>query len=297
VEKKFPGNSYIEKIAEILMKEGDIETSKRLQKQIETQPSRDMTEEEAELYEIKKTKARKFIELGDFERAVDSQRVALELIQRAFGPEHIGTLKDMCELGEHHFRNGEYKEAKNLYDRSLQISITKFGELHPFSNRVKKNIRKCVDAVRRANGVSNLEQHINNVFRMNAAAEPHENDARIDRLETIGDQLVTRGKMSLALKIYKSLISLTLEKVYLEDEKSIQNIKKYADFLAAYGNLAEAETTYKSVVRVRNRQNQLGERAAELKSAISDWAHCLALMGHSRSAKNIQELANKISPN
>lgn len=295
MENKFPGKSYIEKIAELLMEEGDFETAKALKQQAEFHQSREMTEEELELYEINKSNVRKAIGFGDFERAVDFQGVALGLAQRAFGAEHMETLKDMCELGECHFRNGAYKEAQDLYYRSLRISSTKFGALHPFSNRVKKNIRKCADAVRRTNGLNNLEQHISNVFRMNAPTAPHEKEARIERLEVIGERLVTRGQMDRALKVYKSWISLSLEKASPDDEKAIESITKYADFLVAYGDLAEAETTYKSVVQVRNRQNQMGEKTAELKVAVNDWAHCLSLMGHSQSAHETKELAKKLS--
>lgn len=295
MENKFPGRSYIEKIAEILMEEGDVETAKALKQQAVVTQSREMTEEEVELYEINKSNVRKAIGLGDFERAVDFQNVALGLAQRAFGAEHMETLKDMCELGECHFRNGAYKEAKDLYYRTLRISSTKFGALHPFSNRVKKNIRKCADAVRRANGLSNLEQHINSILRISAPAARNESYARIERLETIGKKLVIRQQLSRASKIYKTWISLSLEKAHPDDENAIENITKYADFLVAYGDLAEAESTYKSVVQIRNRQNQTGDKRSELKVAVTDWANCLSLMGHSQSARETQELADKLT--
>ncbi len=295
MESKFPGKSYIEKIAEILMDEGDIETAKILKQQVEVHQTREMTEEEAELYEINKSNARKAIGFGDFEHAVEFQSVALGLAQRAFGAEHMETLKDMCELGECYYRNGEYKNAQDLYYRSLRISSTKFGALHPFSNRVKKNIRKCVDAVRRANGLNNLAQHVNSVFRISKPTTPLENLVRIERLEAIGKKLINRGQLERALKVYKTWISLCLEKANPDDENTIENMTKYADALLACGNLAEAETIYKSVVRVRNQQNLADEKTAELKIAISDWAKCLSLMGHSQSARETHKLSEKIS--
>jgi len=295
MESKFPGKSYIEKIAEILMEEGDTETAKSLKHQLEVHQSREMTEEEAELYEINKSNVRKAIGFGDFERAVEFQNVALGLAQRAFGAEHMETLKDMCELGECHYRNGEYKNAQDLYYRSLRISSTKFGALHPFSNRVKKNIRKCADAVQRANGLNNLEQHINSVFRMSKPTISFENLVHIERLETIGKKLINRGQLGRALKVYKAWISLCLEKANTDDDEAIESMTKYADALLACENLAEAETVYKNVVLVRNQQNLVGEKAPELKIAISDWAKCLSLMGHSQSARETHKLSEKIS--
>lgn len=67
MENKFPGRSYIEKIAEILMEEGDVETAKALKQQAVVTQSREMTEEEVELYEINKSNVRKAIGLGDLE--------------------------------------------------------------------------------------------------------------------------------------------------------------------------------------------------------------------------------------
>jgi tetratricopeptide (TPR) repeat protein len=294
MDNKFPDKSYIEKIAEILMQEGDIETAKALKNQIDLQQSREMTEEEADLYELNKSNVRKAIGYGDYERAVEFQSVALGLVQRAFGAEHMETLKNMCELGKCHFRNGAYKNAQDIYYRSLRISSIRFGVLHPFSNRIKKNIRKCTDAIRRSDGLSNLEKYINSVFCMNAPSAPLEHIVRIERLESLGEKLVGRGQLGRAINIFKELISLTLETDQPDDEKAIQNISKYAGFLAAYGDLGEAEKTFKIVVQVRNRQNQIGKKNNELKSAIGDWAKCLSLMGRTQSARETQVLAEKI---
>lgn len=295
MENIFPGKSYIERIAEILMQEGDIETAKALKNQIKMHQSREMTEEETTLYELNKSNARKAIGYGDYERAVEFQSVALGLAQRAFGAEHMETLKNMCELGKCHFRNGAYKNAQDIYYRSLRISSTRFGVLHPFSNRIKKNIRKCTDAIRRSDGLSNLEKYINSVFCMNAPSAPLEHIVRIERLESLGEKLVGRGQLERAINIFKELISLALETDQPDDEKAIQNISKYAGFLAAYGDLGEAEKTFKSVVQVRNRQNQMGKKNNELKSAIGDWAKCLSRMGCSQSARETQVLAEKIA--
>jgi tetratricopeptide (TPR) repeat protein len=205
------------------------------------------------------------------------------------------TLKDMCELGECHFRNGAFKNAKDIYYRTMRISSTKFGALHPFSIRVQKNIHKCTEAVIRSDGLSNLEKHINSFFRMSSPSEPIEQIVRIDRLESLGEKLITRGKFGRAISIFKSLISLTLATALQDDEKAIQNISKYAGYLAGYGDLGEAEKTYRCVVQVRNRQNQTGDKNTELESAISDWAECLSQMGRTQSARETQELAEKIS--
>lgn len=294
MESKLPGKSYIEKMAEIFMDEGDIETARILQKQVAVHQSREMTEEEAELYETNKSNVRKAIGYGDFQRAIEFQSVALGLAQRAFGNEHMETLKEMCALGDCHYRNGEYKKAQDLYYRSLRISTTKFGALHPFSNRVKKNISKCVDAVRRKNGLNNLEKHINSVFRMSQPTIPFENLVRIDRLESIGQKLISRGQSERALRVYKAWISLCLGNANPDDEKAIESRAKYADVLLACGNLAEAETIYKSVVQVRNQQNLAGEKSSELKVAINDWAKCLSAMGHLHSARETHKLSERI---
>lgn len=295
MENKFTGKSYIEKIAEILIREGDIETAKALKNQIALHQSREMTEEEADLYELNKSNVRKAIGYGDYERAVEFQSVALGLVQRVFGAEHMETLKNMCELGECHFRNGAYKNAEDIYYRSLRISLTRFGVLHPFSNRVKKSICECTDAIRKSDSLSNLEKHINNVFRMSTPSALLKHIVKIERLESLGEKLVSRGQLGRAINIFKKLISLSFETAHPDDENTIQNISRYAGFLVAYGELGEAEKAYKSVVQLRNRQNQMGEKNTELRSAISDWAKCLSWMGCSQSARETQVLAEKIA--
>ncbi len=294
MDSQFPEKSFIEKIAQILMAEGDIETAKSLEKQLKGQPSREMTEEEVSLYKLNKSNVRKAFGFGDFERAVEFQSVALGVAQRAFGAEHVKTLKDSCKLGDCHFRNGSYQIALDLYYRTLRISTTKFGEQHQFTNRVKKNINECTEAVRAAKSLKNLEQHINSLFRMSTPMAPLEKSVRIDRLEVICEKLVNRGRHSRARTLYKELTSLCLDKAHHNDEKMIESIIKYANFFAAFGYIADAEKTYKSLVKIMNRQNQMGDKTNTLKILINDWANCLSQMGHTRSALESQKLANKL---
>jgi tetratricopeptide (TPR) repeat protein len=291
MESNLPGQSYIEKITQIFREEGDVETANALEQQVAVHLPREMTEAESALYKVNKSNARKAIGFGDFERAVEFQMVALGLTQKAFGSYQMKTLKEICELGECHFRNGAYTNALDLYHQALRFSSKEFGELNPFVKRVKKNIRQCADAVRRANSLKNLEKHMNSLFR---DALP-ESSVRIDRMEAIGEKLVSRGKHIRALKVYKALISISLEMSHIEDEKIIKNVMKCAEFLVSYGDLSEAETAYKSVVKLINRQNQMGDKNAMLKIAIYDWAKCLFLLAQSRSAIGSQELAIKIS--
>jgi tetratricopeptide (TPR) repeat protein len=201
------------------------------------------------------------------------------------------TLKEVCQLGECHFRNGAYTNALDLYHQALRFSAKETGEMSSFLKRVKKNIRQCTDAVRRANNLRNLENHMNALFR-NAVPEGSE---RISRMEAIGEKLFSRGKHSRALKIYKALIGIYLEMSHIEDEKIITNLMKYASFVATHGCLSEAETAYRGVVKFINIQNQTGDKNAMLKIALDDWAKCLCSMAQSRSAKGSQELAKKLS--
>ena len=294
MESQFPEKSFIEKIAQILMAEGDIETAKSLEKQLKGQPSREMTEEEVALYKLNKSNIRKALGFGDFERAVEFQSTALGLSQRAFGAEHVKTLKDSCELGNCHFRNGSYQNALDLYYRTLRVSTTKFGEQHQFTNRIKKNINECNAAVRAAKSLRNLEQQLNSVFRISTPIAPIEKGVRIERLEVICEKLVNRGRHDRAFTLYKELTSLCVDKAHANDEKIIVKIMKYGNFFAAFGYIADAEKTYKSLVKIMNRQNQMGDKSNTLKIVISDWANCLSQMGHSQSAIESQELANKL---
>jgi len=291
MESKLPGHSYIEKITQIFREEGDVETANALEQQVAVQTPREMTQDEAALYKINKSNLRKAIGFGDFERAVEFQTVALGLAQRAFGSYQMKTLKEVCQLGECHFRNGAYTNALDLYHQALRFSAKETGEMSSFLKRVKKNIRQCTDAVRRANNLRNLENHMNALLR-NAVPEGSE---RISRMEAIGEKLFSRGKHSRALKIYKALIGIYHEMSHIEDEKIITNLMKYASFVATHGWLSEAETAYRGVVKFINIQNQTGDKNAMLKIALDDWAKCLCSMAQSRSAKGSQELAKKLS--
>lgn len=92
------GKSYIEKMTQLFLLEGDIETANALRQQLVEFRPREMTDEEVVRYKAHKSNLRKAIGYGDLERAVEFQEQALAIKKKSYGIENIETLKDIGEL-------------------------------------------------------------------------------------------------------------------------------------------------------------------------------------------------------
>jgi tetratricopeptide (TPR) repeat protein len=294
LNSKFPGKSYLEKITQIFLEEGDSDTANALQQQAHALQSREMTDEESDTFQLNKTKVRQALSFGDLDKAIEFQTIALNVMEAAYGPQHLETLTNMCDLGECHMRQGALLQAREYFYRALRIASTEFGLVHPFAIRVKKSLRKCEEAERRASSMTYLEKQIDGLFRMSSAIPSLEALMRIERLEKIGDKLFCKGQMDRALKIYKEWLKLSLQGIPSEDESAIESVTKYANFLIACGDHKAAELHFKTIVQIRNGQNELGEVAIELKKALMDWAMCLSRMGYEISAFETEMLAETL---
>lgn len=160
------GKSYIEKMAQLFLLEGDIETANALRQQLVEFRPREMTDEEVVRYKAHKSNLRKAIGYGDLERAVEFQEQALAIKKKSYGIENIETLKDIGELGECFYRIGAFSKAHDQYAKAFRVSLTMHGKVHPFSVSMKEKLEKCAQASSRLASMRNLEECVNRVFRM-----------------------------------------------------------------------------------------------------------------------------------
>jgi len=68
---------------------------------------------------------------GDYKRATDVARKALELAEREFGPDHPTVATSPNNLAELYRAQGRYTEAEPLYKRTLAMREKALGPDHP----------------------------------------------------------------------------------------------------------------------------------------------------------------------
>ena len=68
---------------------------------------------------------------GKYDRAVVVAKKALEVAEKAFGPDHHNVATSLNSLAEQYRAQGQYAQAEPLYKRSLAIREKALGPDHP----------------------------------------------------------------------------------------------------------------------------------------------------------------------
>ena len=74
---------------------------------------------------------RVFQELGEYEKAYEYYRNALEIKERAFGPDHPAVASSLSALGSVFLKKGEFNKALEYFQKALSIWETALGTAHP----------------------------------------------------------------------------------------------------------------------------------------------------------------------
>jgi len=80
---------------------------------------------------------------GRYSEAALLYKRALEIREKAFGPDHPQVASSLNKLAEVSRVQGEYAEAESLYKRAGVILEKAFGQHHPRVAAVLKNMAEC----------------------------------------------------------------------------------------------------------------------------------------------------------
>ena len=80
---------------------------------------------------------------GKYVEAEPLYRQLLEMLERAFGPEHDGVAETLSNLAMVCQAQGKYADAEPLFRRSLELRQKAFGPDHPYVAALLENMARC----------------------------------------------------------------------------------------------------------------------------------------------------------
>ena len=286
--------SYLTRLAESFEAEGDNETALALIGQLACRSSAGLSEVDADFVESLIAQAEKASALGDHEQAMPLYIKALAMREEALGPDHLDSLYSMNDLAGCMLKNRESDDAEALYTRLLRIATTSLSQDHKLTRMTLDNIATCKDATKRAWGFHRLEERLKQMFLEISIEAQARQAEHIDRLHEIAAKLESRNRYGRALPVFEAWISARLADADPDDDEAIQDIARYASFLARAGKADRSQSVYRTVVSIRNRQNRFGQGAPALRQALTDWAQSMDDLGDPASAHTTLELASRI---
>ena len=285
---------YLARLSELFKAEGDNETAQALMGQLESRPLNGLSEADAACVESLVAQADKASASGDYERAKTLYIKALAIREEALGPDHFDSLCSMNDLARCMHNNRESDDAETLYKRLLRVAITSLGRDDKLTLITLDNIATCKEAIDRALGFHRLEKHFRHMFLESSTTAQSHQSARIDRLYAIASKLESRGRYGRALPVFEAWISARLADAHPDDDEAIQDIARYARFLARAGKPFRSQAAYRKIVLIRNRQHSFGSGAQALRQALTDWAKSMDDSGDDELARTTLELARRI---
>ncbi len=287
--------SFLGKLAKLFEAEGDSDTAQALISQLGRRSSADLSEVDAEFVKSRVAQAEKASGIGDYERAIPLYMEALAIREEALGSDHLDSMYSMNALAGCMLRNRESEDAETLYTRLLRIATTSLGRDHKLTRMTINNIATCKEATRRDWAFRRLEERFRHMLLEASIEAQAHRAARVDRLHEIASKLDMRGQYGRALPVFEAWISARLSDADPDDEAAIQDISRYASFLARAGKPDRSQAAYRAVVAFRNRQqHRFGKGARALRLALTDWAQSMDDLGDHASADATRDLAYRI---
>lgn len=280
--------------AKLFREEGDVETADAIDAQLQTDEERSLSEEQRQRVERVVERARRCERAFAFEQAAEGYAQALDLLQAALGPSHPQVFECLLDLGRCRHNDGQNQAAMQDYLRLQRLVEARWGSGDPMAATARYFVRCCQDFIRQRNDTQRLALLVSGMVLHAQRARDMEAPERYERLRSVARRLAARGKHALALRFHDQAMALRLQFAAPDEELTLLDIQQHALELRDAGSAQRASAWLRQVIGLRNSLSAIGDQQAQLRSALSDLAACLAAQGLPRAAQETAALAEKL---
>ena len=279
-------STYVAKLCSLLNQEGDIQTAQAMISGMAAFSASKLSENETQKWILHKENASKAEHYQDWTNAVAFQRDVLVHTRAACGLIHFETLEAMFKLCYYLRKMGAVNEAMDTLQRLLRIVRTHLGSEHQLHAQALTEILLNQQSVARAQGFANLSHY----FDPACASGEQTNQPIVSknaggREFRIIEKLLDRGRSVWAAAVFRSWVSDGMPESLVNEDSVVEQLKKLSNHFLLSQDYISAEISLRSLVRISNLRNLLGNKGADLRSALMAWASCLQSM-HERDWYN-----------
>ena len=285
--------TYIEKMAKLLMAEGDIETANALRNQAKDREHKSTTLDKFGIQKLRR-KARIAYEYGDFESAAVFYQELYETASLQAGPEHVSTLEFMLRYAQCLRHERHLESALGYYRQATRIALTNLDKSHFLTRQASEGVKACQDAIQQARGFKILVNNFDTLKGKVGALDEVMNVKRIHRTKDLATKLANRKKTKWARSFFRAWFDAYIEHYRLGELNEIAELIDYAKCLHQFADREEVFETYRKLVRVTTKRRSDGADAGDLKAVLRELAVHLDDNGQHKSAKATLEILRSI---
>lgn len=225
---------------------------------------------------------------GAYERAEPLLAQALALAETAPGGNALRTADCVEALADCRFRSGRLDSALTGYQRLLHLLQQPDCGSTAVDSRAaaaRAAIDHCAQGLRLRQATAQLLAPMTAMLRQARSQRAVDETGQQERMRTVARRLIARGRLAAGTHWLQQWLDQVWRAGQPVDETSLADIRDHALALWAAGHAARAEPVLRTLVLLRQRQQQERPDAPVLRQALQDWGACLGVLGQRRSAR------------
>ncbi len=191
-----------------------------------------------------------YYHIGRYAQSETSLKRALEVRERALGPEHADTLSTVQDLAATVLAEDRNEEAVKLARRAAEGREKTLGKGHKDTLASKSFLAYAVQV---AGDLPGAEKLIREVVADQTASLGKSHRDTIESRSSLADVLQDLGKLDEAASVASELVTDSAAALGEDDTLTIQARSIYASILGSLGRDAEAEPVIRAVVEAKKR--------------------------------------------
>jgi tetratricopeptide (TPR) repeat protein/CHAT domain-containing protein len=237
--------------------------------------------------------AEKFLQLyqaGKFNEAIPIVQEALELSEKAFGPDDPETASTLCVLAELYYSMGDYAKAEPLYQRALKIDEKALGPDHPSTAR---DLRNLAGLYKSMGDYAKAEPLYQRALKIDEKALGPEHPNTAQSLNSLAIIYESMGDYAKAEPLYQRALKINEKALGPDHPDTAAALNNLAALYNAMGDYAKTEPLYQRALKIY--EKALGPDHPRTAPALNNLAELYRLMGDYAKAEPLYQRALKIA--
>jgi serine/threonine protein kinase/tetratricopeptide (TPR) repeat protein len=188
--------------------------------------------------------------LGLLDDSEKITRQALEIRQRALGPDHADIAKSLDDLGQLARERTHYEEAEKLHRAALAM---RRKLLAPDDPAVAESLSNLALALRERGKFDEAESLVKEALTIRRAKLGPEHSDTLTSLNVLGDIESSRGRYVEAERAYRDVLDARRRLLPADHPRLAVSLNNVAGMLHRAGRLAEAEVLFREALAIRRK--------------------------------------------
>lgn len=280
--------------AELFRQEGDSDTADAIETQLRSGVRAVMAREEAERARRALSTARELERLGRFDEAEEHFAQAHEITDAELGATHPRTLDRLWDLATCRMHDGQHLAALHDFIALNRLMAAGGGRQVARERIVRRCIDRCHRALRDGHGSRLVGSYLFDMIKRAQVQQIEHDAAETERMRSVGERLLARGKQELASIFLNKWITRRLNSSDGHEELASADLLRFAGYLRELGETERAVNTLVGHVQMRNCQSAFADKHEGLMAALHELERLLRAQGHLKSACETAVLAESI---